>query len=348
MSSLRIIGIVLSIIIFVFSIAKNKKRQFRKPDLFWGTLVSASIFLISLEPDIIRSAADILAGRYEKTGRLLSLVIIFNFFMLFMILRLISKINLTDRRLGDLVQDLAVSDFSRQFPEGEFERKIVAVIPAYNEESNLNSLLNQMPKQVFDYDIEALVVVDGSTDNTERIARQMGLSVIVHRINRGGGAALRAGYKVALQKNAEIVVTLDADGQHLPSEIERLVEPIIKDRADVVSGSRILGEQENGSQVRQAGIFFFNILISLLLRRKITDCSNAFRALKVSELEKLELHEDQFHTTELIIEAINKGIRFVEVPVTILKRQSGETKKPGSLSFGYGFLKAMLKTWWRG
>jgi len=191
-------------------------------------------------------------------------------------------------------------------------------------------------------------VIDGATDNTEEMVRQSGFSAIVHKINMGGGAALRSGYRVAQSKKAEIVVTMDADGQHQPEEIERLVKPIIKGNADFVSGSRILGSQEKDSRIRRAGIFIFNKMISILLRRSITDCSNAFRALRVSELSKIEFVEEQFHTTELVIQAVQKGLRFMEVPVTVLKRKSGETKKPRATKYAWGFSRAIFRTWWKG
>ena len=222
------------------------------------------------------------------------------------------------------------------------------MIPAFNEAQNIGNLLKRIPSKIYDYEVDTLVVADGATDNTEEIVRELGFPVMVNKINRGGGTALRAGYQVALSKNAEIIVTMDADGQHQPEEIEKLVEPIINGEAEFVSGSRILGSHEKESRIRLIGIFFFNKIISILLRRRITDCSNAFRALRVNELKKLEFFEDQFHTTELIIQAVQNGIRFKEVPVTLLKRQRGETKKPGSLKYGWGFFKAIIKTWWKG
>ena len=170
---------------------------------------------------------------------------------------------------------------------------------------------------------------------------------MVNPINRGGGAALRAGYEIAMNYGAQIVVTLDADGQHVPAEIPLLVEPILKGEADFVNGSRVLGTFEKESAIRSLGVVVFNRLVSALMAQPITDCSNAFRAIRVEVIKKLSLEQDQFHTSEFLIDAIKKGARVVEVGITIRKRQSGTTKKPMSLVYGWGFFKAILNSWLR-
>jgi hypothetical protein len=348
MSIIRILGIVISLGLLSFSILIYRLKRIRKSDLLIFFCISLAIFLVSFKPGIVNILTGPLTGIGDYPGgRLLALIIISVFILYGLIFRLVAKINTVDRDLGRLVNALAVSKYQEEDKDRQIENKILVMIPAYNEEDNIGNVLERIPSNVLGYGVEPLVVVDGATDNTEKIAREKGASVIVNRINRGGGAALRTGYEASLSRNAEIVVTLDADGQHRPEEIEPLVKPIIEDEADFTSGSRILGKQEKGSQIRQLGIRFFNLLISLLLWKKITDCSNAYRALKVSELAKLDLKEDRFHTTELIIDAVKKGIRFKEVPITVMLRQSGETKKPRALKYGWNFLATILKTWWR-
>lgn len=348
MSAIRILGIVISLGLLFFSALIYRLKRIRKSDLLIFFCISLAILLVSLKPSIVNILTRPFTGIGDYPGgRLLAIIIISNFILYGLIFRLVAKINTVDRDLGRLVKALAVSKYQEEDTDHQIENKILVMIPAYNEEDNIGNVLGRIPSKVFGYGVEPLVVVDGATDNTEKIAREMGASVIVNRINRGGGAALSTGYEAALSRNAEIVVTLDADGQHCPEEIERLVKPIIDEEADFTSGSRILGKQEKGSQIRQFGIYFFNRLTSLLLWKKITDCSNAFRALKVSELAKLNLKEDRFHTTELIIDAVKKGLRFKEVPVTVMQRRSGETKKPRAIKYGWNFLKTILKTWWR-
>jgi len=326
----------------------HRLKRLRKTDLLIFSTISTGIFLISLKPDIVNILTNSFIGPADfQRNRLLALIVISIFILFGLIFGLIAKINLVNKDLGRLVNALAVSKYQEEHVDRQVENKILVMIPAYNEEENIGNVLGRIPSHISGYDVEPLVVVDGATDNTEQISREKGASVIVNKINRGGGAALRTGYEAALKRNADIVVTLDADGQHQPEEIERLVNPIVRDEVDFTSGSRVLGAQEKGSRIRQLGIVFFNRLISLLLWKKITDCSNAFRALKVSELAKLDLKQDRFHTTELIIDAVKKGIRFKEVPITVKHRLSGETKKPRAIRYGWNFLKTIIKTWWR-
>ena len=137
-------------------------------------------------------------------------------------------------------------------------------------------------------------------------------------INRGGGAALRTGYRLLADSEAKIVVTLDADGQHLPEEMERLVKPVLDGEVAVAHGSRVLGEAERNHPAREAGIVFFNKLVSLITRTHVTDCSNGYRAVRADVLPQLVLRQEQFHTSEFMIEAIKRGIPAKEVPVTVV------------------------------
>ena len=121
---------------------------------------------------------------------------------------------------------------------------------------------------------------DGSRDGTGEVAAQHGAVVARHVINRGGGAALRTGYRLLADSGARIVVTLDADGQHLPSEMERLVEPVLSGEVAVAHGSRVLGEAEPNHYARELGIVFFNRMVSLITRTKVSDCSNGYRAVR--------------------------------------------------------------------
>ena len=150
-----------------------------------------------------------------------------------------------------------------------------------------------------------------------------------------------------LFRSSEVVVTMDADGQHLPSEIPGLVAPVFNDEFDIVIGSRLLGTREKDSFIRYIGIHVFNMLIRLLTHVKVTDCSSGFRAFRTSELARVLLRQDQFHTSELIIDAAKKRIRIGEVPVTVKRRLSGESKKGKNWRYGLSFFRTVFKTWWR-
>jgi hypothetical protein len=142
-------------------------------------------------------------------------------------------------------------------------------------------------------------------------------------------------------------VTLDADGQHVPEELQRLVRPVVEGRADLVIGSRVLGQYERDSYVRAHGVVLFNWLCSLLMMRRITDCSNGFRAIRASSLQRLDLRQVQFHTSEMLIEAIKKNLRVLEVPVTVRRRLAGVSKKGSNFRYALGFARVMIGTWLR-
>jgi hypothetical protein len=144
-----------------------------------------------------------------------------------------------------------------------------------------------------------------------------------------------------------VVASLDADGQHDPDELPLLVGPILRGEADMVQGSRVLGQYEKESGVRHLGVLVLSWLASLMTGVRITDVSNGYRAIRTETLRKLILEQDQFWTSEVIIEALRHKARIKEVPITVRARASGESKKPRPVKYGWSFLKAMVKTWLR-
>jgi glycosyltransferase involved in cell wall biosynthesis len=223
----------------------------------------------------------------------------------------------------------------------------VTVSPAYNEAENVAAVMQKMPRTVEGYHVIPIVVDDGSEDGTPDVARAAGALVAQNPIRRGGGLALRVGYDIALKLDADIVVTLDSDGQHFPEELPIMVEPIISGRADYVNGSRLLGEFESESAIRHIGVHFFSWLTTILTGTRVTDISSGYRAASTDLLRKLVLRQDQFWTSEVLIEALRHRARIVEVPITIVARKGGKSKKPKSLKYGYNFGKAIIQTWLR-
>jgi len=341
MREIQVAGVIISLLIGAYVFWKRKRRRYTRLQFVIIGGLALGLFLISIFP----AAGDLVAGplRMERWNAVLSTAVLVLALLFFYVLNLA---NSNARTISRLIKAIAAEEFSQEHPDG-FLGEIIAIIPAYNEGDNIAAVLGRMPAEVCGLKVTALVAVDGATDNTEEVARRMGAAVIVNPINRGGGAALRAGYEVALRSAAQIVVTLDADGQHMPEEMECLVRPIVEGEADFVNGSRVLGSHEAESQVRVAGVFLFNWLISALMFKRITDASNAYRAIRTDLLRDLTLYQDQFHTSELLIEAMKKGARVVEVPITIKKRASGVSKKPMSFRYGWGFTKAIVGTWLR-
>ena len=129
--------------------------------------------------------------------------------------------------------------------------------------------------------------------------------------------------------------------------MERLVKPVLDGEVAVAHGSRVLGEAERNHPAREVGIVFFNRVVSLITRTKVTDCSNGYRAVRADVLPQLVLRQEQFHTSEFMIEAIKRGIPAKEVPVTVVSRLSGHSKKPAVVRYGMGFANAIVRTWLR-
>jgi glycosyltransferase involved in cell wall biosynthesis len=239
-------------------------------------------------------------------------------------------------------QDVALPDL-----DGRVRGGILVVIPAYNEAENVGAVVSRVPERVCGLLTTVLVVDDGSADGTVEAAEAAGAMVARHLRNRGGGAALRTGYALAAEAGAAVVVTLDADGQHLPEEMGRLVGPILGGRADAVNGSRTLGSADPNTFSRELGLRLFNRVLTTLTRTEITDCSSGYRAIKTDSLAALELRQEQFHASEFLIEAVKRGLRLEEVPITVARRMHGETKKPATLGYGFGFTKAIVRAWLR-
>jgi hypothetical protein len=347
-SPVRILGFGFAVTLLALSVLARGRGRLRRGETAAFGFFSLLLMWVSLDPGIVAAFTDLLVGKYERTGRILSLAILSNFFLVLVIVTLLTRVNRLDSRLSRTIQTLAVQACEATGDRrGAGRKEIAIVIPAYNEAENLPHVVRALPKTVWGREVEAIVCVDGATDKTEQVAGSLGCLTVVSPLNLGGGAALRMGFTLAASRGATIVVTMDADGQHLPSEIDRLVRPIVDGVADVVIGSRILGSYSGGSPIRRLGLSVFNSLMSLLMLRRITDCSSGFRAIRLEALSRLALEEDQFHTSELIIEAFKKRLRIVEVPVTIVGRAGGKSKKPDTFRYGWGFSRAIFRAWWR-
>ena len=346
MLALRLFGVLFGLAALgLVWVARFRWQRLRNLEWLLGTFVAGSVVALGLFPD---AANAILAFfSFEKGGgqRILGLLIFFVMAQYVLTFLALARNRRLEGELDRLVRELAKQDYRRK--HGAHDASIYVVIPAYNEADNIEAVLARIPGEVLGRRVRPLVVVDGATDRTQQVVERVNHAAVAYTVNRGGVSALKAGYEIALEDDAEIVVTLDADGQHSPEEIERLVKPILEGTADLVNGSRVLGTYEKDSQVRAAGVVVFNWLISLLTLTHITDCSNAFRAIRTSELAKLRLQQSQFHSSEMLIEALKQGLRVVEVPITITRRMSGESKKGMTLTYGWGFARAIVTTWLR-
>ncbi len=347
---LRIIGGLLGIVFIIWAFARFRLHIFRRHEFLLMSLFGLVLLVVSVNPDSINIIASMLSMKNTQFGRLITLLILSNLLLWFFVFGLRNRDFKNSTQFDLLIRRLARDRFLEEYridKDADTIKEITVIIPALDEAENMAQLLPGMPKEIRGHALGVLVVDDGSIDDTSLIVKKLGFQVVANPINRGGGAALRLGYDIALSGGAKIIVTMDGDGQHMPEEIQHLVDPILKNETDIVIGSRILGKREKDSSFRWVGIHVFNFIINMLAGTHITDCSNGFRAFRVDALEQVFLIQDQFHTAELIIDAARKGLRIGEAPITVKRRFRGQSKKGKNLSYGFSFAKTVLKTWWR-
>lgn len=199
-------------------------------------------------------------------------------------------------------------------PDRQQELKLIVVIPAYNEARFIGSTV----LKALEMTDHVLVIDDGSDDDTAQIAKAAGATVLRHRSNLGKGAALNSGFGYCRQTEAQCVVTLDADGQHLPEEMSHILGPVLEGRADLVIGSRYIEAGNHVPRHRIWGHRVFNLLTKLASGIQVSDSQSGYRALSASALEVIYFTSRGFSVeSEMQFIAREKGLKVEEVPVTI-------------------------------
>lgn len=326
------------------------RSRFNKSDLYVPIAFSVALWGIAAIPGartVLRTASEFWLTSVLFITAVVTLLLIIIFI-------LYARLSTIQSNFTQLIRNLTVEQAPDDYYETSNQARadggsstICIVIPAYNEAETIQTVLHSLPDSIRGYEVEPVVVSDGSVDNTADRADTTSSVAVEHPLNQGQGGALKTGFEIARQGGASIVVTMDADGQHPADELEKLVSPIIDDEADYVMGSRYKGENLTGNGfTRETGIRAFTHLINVLTKSEITDCTNGYRAIRGSSLQKLTLTEERFSAPELIIEARKNGLRLQEIPITIREREAGETKKP-KLGYAVGLSRTIFVTWIR-
>jgi hypothetical protein len=344
LTALRAAGLVFALGLIVFAIWR--RRELSNGAVLLALLGGIALAIVS-GTELVDALLEAFAFEAGNGERILGLAVFAIAILFLLVLRALTESSRMNQQLSALLEGMAWEEFKGANLPAQFRDRIAIVIPAYNEADSVGSVIAEIPEEVCGVATSTLVVDDGSRDGTRDVAARAGAVVARHVINRGGGAALRTGYRLMAESGAKIVVTLDADGQHRPDEMERLVRPIIDGEVDMAHGSRVLGEADPNSRSRELGIVFFNKVVSFITRTRVSDCSNGYRAVRTTVLPQLVLRQEQFHTSEFMIEAIKRGIPAKEVPVTVDRRLHGHSKKPAVVRYGLGFTNAIVRTWLR-
>jgi len=211
-------------------------------------------------------------------------------------------------------------------------------IPAYNEEKTIGEIVEKS----LQYADKVIVCNDGSTDNTEKKAKEKGAIIINHKKNCGYGAAIISLFEEARNQNAEIMITLDGDGQHNPEQIPTLVSTLTENNVDVVIGSRFLDKSTSSPSYRKTGIKIITSASNFGTNFKVSDSQSGFRAYSKNAIDAIHPTEEGMSvSTEILLKASNKGLSVAEVPITV--SYEGETSKHKPVPHGISVLMNTLK-----
>lgn len=222
--------------------------------------------------------------------------------------------------------------------------KILVTLTALNEARNIGNIIKTITANGY----QCLLVDDGSSDGTQTIAASLGATVIRHSINLGQGYAVLTSFKAALAEDCDIIIEMDADGQHNPSQIPLFIEKIKKTDADIIVGSRILGSNyERAPFFRKTFLPHFTWIINRLSGYSMTDSMCGFRAFKKKSLGRVanlldEMLEPQYLAAEMFLRFAKAGLTVEEVPIALKERSSGKSYK-GLVRYGFGVIKAITR-----
>ena len=206
---------------------------------------------------------------------------------------------------------------------------VLACIPAYNEEAKIQEIINETKKFVN----EIVVCDDGSNDLTATIAENSGVNLIKHDVNKGKGAAMKSLFKYASSSQADVVVTMDGDGQFLPKDIEKLCNPIVSGESDIVIGYR--HDDDKMPRYRKLGNQFLDRLSNISSNLSLRDTQSGFRAYSISAIKKISLSTDGFGAdAEILIDASKQGLRISEEKVTVLYDIGSKTSTKNPIILG--------------
>ncbi len=215
----------------------------------------------------------------------------------------------------------------------------IACIPVYNEEKAIGELVKKCMKYVD----KVIVCDDGSTDDTAKVAKENGAQVIQHKKNIGKGGAMRSLFRSALENNGDVIVTIDGDGQFLPEEIPKIIEPILKNQSDIVIGYRFDDKTEMPSY-RRIGNKFLDRISNFASELPFRDTQSGFRAYSKKAIQMIKFTTDGFGAdSEILIDASRKELRISEEKITVIYNTGGKTSTKNPISHSSSVISTLIE-----
>ena len=220
--------------------------------------------------------------------------------------------------------------------------KVMVCIPTYNAESTIAEAVKQCKK----FADLVLVINDGSSDNSATIAKEAGAEILTHKINLGYGGAIKSGLTEALKRKAKVTITFDADLQHDPKDLSKLIEPIISEKADIVIGSRFLEESDDVKSYRKFGIKLITSMVNLFSGNNIKDAESGLRSYSYDALTKIVSNletEGMGMSAEILLKAGVNKLKIVEVPRKEMYPENVQTSSQNPLKHGLTVVSTIFK-----
>jgi len=215
----------------------------------------------------------------------------------------------------------------------------VACLPAYNEEEKIFDIVKNTLKFVD----KVIVCDDGSNDQTLDNAKKAGAIVTKHSTNRGKGAAMRTLFDYAKKIDGDIIITMDSDGQFLPEEIPKLVNSLIENNADIVTGYRFVDEKDM-PRYRKFGNKVLDKVTNLAIEIPVRDTQSGFRAYSKKAINTIQFNADGYGAdSEILISAVKKGLKIIEESVTVIYNTEGKTSKKNPVSHSASVMNTIIE-----
>ena len=286
--------------------------------IFWS-----GVLVIAVKPDLLDSTLNN-TGLVNRAQFLLSFSIIL---ILYLLVYQIRKNKITSNNLNHIIRKIALDYFVKELENMKRDDvDVIIVIVAKDEEKTIGKVIDSIKSQKFLFSYKIILVNDGSTDSTEKIARDKNILVVTHHYNLGVGAANKTGYLASRHLESKFIINMDADGQHDPSYIGSLVKKL-EEGYDLVYGTRFgkLSDYQTNT-IRLVGNKFYTNLVNKIGKLSITDVTSGYRAIRTEKINSIYYYAETNFAIELALRAAKNKLKITEIPTKTMKRVHGQSQ----------------------